>query len=189
MQGNRGFTLTEVMMVIGAFLVMSTILVGALAIGLDFWGVAVCRSEVQASGQLAMNAMVKELRNATRSKAGVPPNVLIMPAPNNTSLRLYLPMDIDMDVTIINAVSGVTEWNINNPINYQFDQPAGQLVRVEGGVTRVLANNVIAASFDDASTDIALFKDEIRITMQLRRMTARGRIVARSFLCVVKLRN
>jgi len=186
---RRGFTLLEVMISMTIFLIVVGLLLGSLTNGMDFWEFSVTSSDLQSNGQHAMNMMTKELRNATRTQGMTPPDAGVLGTPpNNKGMLFYLPTDIDGNGTITDAVTGDTEWD-PNLIQYDYDNVNLQLLRNTMGTQKVLANYVTDVRFNDWNTDLSLFREEIKITLQMQRNTSKGRTVTASFISTVKLRN
>ncbi len=154
----------------------------------DLLHMAETQSDVRSRAHLALEAMMTELRHATRAGGGSPPNVSIPAAPSNTSVTFYLPADLDGNGLIINA-AGALEWDALAPVQYQYVPAARQLRRVSGAATRVLANDVELVEFRDQTLDASLGADEVRIQLTLRRVTPRGRVIAATDGAIVKLRN
>ncbi len=187
---NRGFTLVEAMFSVTIFLMLMMLIAGSMINGLDLWQIAVCRSELQTQAQRAMNEMIKELRGATSTVGAFPPDADVLGVPpNNDAIVFYLPVDIDGDGTIIDALTGDTEWDLVNPVQYGYDLIKHQLIKLHNGNQRVLANYVTRVQFDDQTTEASLNRDEIKITFELKRATSRQRTITVFLVAKVKLRN
>ena len=186
---NQGLTMLEMMIASLIFLMIVGSLFGALINAMDYWEFSVVTSDLQSNGQLAMNLMIKELRSATRTAGSTPPDAGVLGTPpNNQGMLFYLPGDIDGDGTIVDVATGDTEW-LPNIVQYLYDPAKQQIVRTTMGTQKVLANNVTDIHFDDWNTDVSLFRDEIKITLELRKSTSKGRPVVYSAVSTVKLRN
>ena len=187
-RGRRGFTFIEVM-------ISRTVLVSLLSLAAlwlvgasELWSLSTVESDVRLRAQQAVNRVVEELRSATRTAAGSPPNAAIPAAPNNFSVTFYLPADLDRNGFITDA-NGSTEWDALNPVQYAYAAAQGQLVRIAGGQTRVIATDVSGAIFKDRSIDATLNANEIQVAVTLQRTTVRGRAVSAAATEIVKLRN
>ena len=101
---------------------------------------------------------------------------------------LFLPADVDGTNGVLDAL-GNLEWDTLNPIQYIYNAGTGQLTRVEGATTRVLAHDVTSAAFDDQQTDATLLATELRIRLTVQRVTPFRRTVSASANTVVRLRN
>jgi hypothetical protein len=146
------------------------------------------QAEVHADAAIALESLLKELRHGTRAAAASPPNVTIPASPGNTQLLFFLPTDADGNGVIVD-IAGNMEWASGNPILYQYDAATLRLLRLEGAATRVLANNVTAATFEDQAINGALRADEVRVRLTLQRTTRRGRVLEADVTAIVQLRN
>ena len=153
----------------------------------DLWNTASTQAQMRLNAQLGMNRLVDELRSATRTAAGSPPNVSIPAAPNNTTMTCYLPADLDGNGSIIDA-TGNLEWGAT-AIQYARDAASRQLRRTAGGQTLVIANDVQSVTFEDAAINSALYANEVKITLTLQATTAQRRTVSATAVEIVKLRN
>lgn len=154
----------------------------------DFLQTSMTRSELRTQAHLALNTMIDELRHGSRSGAGSPPNVSIPASPNNTTLSLCLPMDLDGNGLIVDT-AGVIEWDVLTPVQYQYVPASRQLDRINGANTQVVANDVQSVVFEDATIDASLADDEVRIILTLQRTTQHRRSITESATAIVKLRN
>ncbi len=184
----HGFTLVETM-VAGTILMSMSLLAALWLTGVsDLWWTAHSQSEARTVSHLAVNRLVAELRSGTRRAGGSPPNAVIPAAPGNIQVTFFLPADLDGNGTIIDAI-GEIEWDNANPVQYVHVPAQLQLQRLQGGLTRVLADGVQSATFEDATVNPALLPDEIRVTLTLQRRTPRGRTVSATSVETLKLRN
>ena len=103
-------------------------------------------------------------------------------------MTLFLPTDVDGTNGVLDTLGNV-EWNTLNPIQYVYTAATRQLTRIEGATTRVLANDVTSATFDDQQTDATLLATEVRIRLTVQRVTPFRRTVSASANTVVRLRN
>lgn len=186
MRTRRGFTLAEVM-VVGAILSMTSVMT------LDFlrkeseqWELATAQADVNTGAEQGMDRLVRELRSATRRTGASPPDVEMV-APD--LLRVYLPADADNNGTIVDALTGATEWDTATAIDYVYDAGSGQLQRLAGGAVQVLASNVSALQFDDQTTDASLGSNELKIHLTVQRTTAYNRVVSVELESIVRLVN
>jgi len=90
--------------------------------------------------------------------------------PNNNSVDFYLLFDIDGNGLIIDSI-GNTEWDTSNKIQYQYIPGLKQLRRLEGGNQYIIANDVTSIEFEDNSINPALYNNELKIILTLKRLT------------------
>lgn len=187
-QQQTGLGLVEFLVASGIVAVGSFMLLGFLLNQVDFLETSGASTEVRSWAQLAVNTVGQEVRHATRTGAGSPPNISIPAAPNNTSVTLYVATDQDGNGTITDAAGNI-EWDGANPIQYLYVPAGRQLVRIEGGLTRVVANNVTDARFEDQTMDVSLKDDELKMRLTLERTTLHQRTVSATTTTIIKLRN
>jgi type II secretory pathway pseudopilin PulG len=195
---RSGFTLVETM-VAGSLLASMGLAAMLWLSGIsDLWMTSGAQSEARLGAQRAMNRLVAELRSATRTSAGSPPNAAIPASPDNTGLTFYLPADLDTldgNTTIVDA-TGEIEWDTDRPVQYVYVEAQRQLQRVSGGETTVLANGIPptfngepGVAFEDAGMDPSLHQHEVRITLTIQQATPQGRVASATAVEIVKLRN
>lgn len=185
----RGFTFVETM-VAGTLFVSMSVLVTLWLTGVsDVWWTTNTQSHVRQQSHQAVARMASELRSATRTGLGSPPNAMIPAPPGNTTLTLYLPADTaaDSNTTIVDDL-GEIQWD-NTPIQYVYVPALRQVQRVQGAQTVVLATDVHAVRFDDVTTDPTLNVDEIRIRLTVQRMTPQRRTVTATSTEIIRARN
>ncbi|GEM_PF-886938 len=214
--GTQAFTLVEVLVVGGLTVLISVATLEWLSRETDAWEMATTQLELQDAAKAALGTMSAELRNATR-KVGATPPTLSIPgaAPNNTSIQFYLPADSTAanftTIRVVDAITGAvstpaaadaitntsivddngnTEWDAANAMQYVYNAAGRQVWRqVNGVTTRVLANEVTAATFDHQLTDPSLSSTEVRMRLTLQRTTPHRRVVSVSTSSMVALRN
>ena len=186
---KRGFTLVEALVASSIFLVILSIMYGIYASGLDIWGTGRYKAELQAAARLALERMVSELRQTTRTSTQNPsPNLTIPSVPNNKQVLFYLPQDKNGDGYITDA-NGNVEWDTNSQIRYRYVPGQKELRRDVGGEHIVLAQDVLDVQFFDITVDPTLAIDEVRINLTLEKMTPRQRRISVTLSSVVALRN
>ena len=183
---RRGFTIVEVMVAFGIIAVGGVVLMTFLLQETDFFQTSTVQHDVRTQAQLAINAVAKELRLATRKAAGSPPNITI--GPGNSSLTLYLPTDVNNDGRIIDVLGNI-EWDAANPVSYQYDAGQKQLLRVAGAATRVVASNISSMSFKDQVADGSLKSNEVKVQLTVQQSTPRQRNLVSTAMTIVRLRN
>jgi len=177
----KGYTLVEILVATGILVVVTFIMSVSLLQGNRLQRSADIHSELQLTGMRVMDLMVAELRTATRLATVSPPNIYIYP--EGKVIAFYLPVQGVVDS------SGNTAWDTGSPVEYQFVPDKNQLCRIQGGNSRILANNVSAVSFDDISTDTSLHINEVKIQLSLEKVVYQGTNASASFVAAVKLRN
>jgi len=186
---KKGMTLIEVLLATAILATVLGGLYGTYLSGLKVWEDARERADLQAQARLAMDVMVNELRNATRTSTQNPsPNLSIPSSPNNKQIQFYLPADKDGD-GLITDNQGDIEWATNNMIHYQFVPGQKKLRRLEQGVERILANDVSDVAFSDIGIDPTLALTELKIVLTLSKTTTKGRNVTFTLTSLVRLRN
>jgi prepilin-type N-terminal cleavage/methylation domain-containing protein len=191
MQKNRnsGFTLVEILIASAILVIAMGMMYNTYLSGSKVWENARESADLQAQARWAMNYMVAELRNATRTSTSNPsPNLSIPSHPNNKSIIFYLPQDNDGDGLITDS-SGAIEWGTNNAIHYQHVPGQSLLRRLEKGVQTSLSQDVSDVQFIDASIDSSLSIYELRIILALNKTTQRQRNLSVTLSAIVRLRN
>jgi prepilin-type N-terminal cleavage/methylation domain-containing protein len=186
--GRSGFTLIEVLMALLIFSIIGGIVLVFFIQSSNLWQMLTNQSDLRSAGRNSMAFMTQELRNATRTSSIAAVNMVIPASPNNRSLVFCLPTDADGNGSIIDGL-GNTEWDTVNPVQYNYLPLLRQVVRLAGGNQSVIANEVDDIRFEDHAIDAALYNDEIRITLTLRRTTIQNKPVSVSIINVLKLRN
>ncbi len=186
---NSGFTLVEALIATAISVIAMGMMYNIYLSGSKAWEDTNERADLQAGARWAMNYMVSELRNATRTSSSNPsPNLVIPSHPNNKSIIFNLPQDNDGDGLVTDS-SGAIEWDTNNAIHYQYVPGQKLLRRLEKGVQTTLAQNVSDVQFIDASIDPTLSIYELRIILALNKTTRRKRDISATLSAVVRLRN
>ena len=184
--GCRGWTFIEMILVTAIFLIVMTGVLVFLNVQSDFWELSTTQTDTRSDVERVMADMTKELRLARRVTPGVAPNITI-PA-GNASITFFVPTDVNPPAGVLDALGNV-EWNTNNPIQFTYDAASQQLRRIEGGVTRVVANDVTSTTFRDQVTDNTLLANEVKMALTIQRTTPHRRVVPASATTVVKLRK
>ncbi|MEW6101388.1 MAG: prepilin-type N-terminal cleavage/methylation domain-containing protein [Candidatus Omnitrophota bacterium] len=188
-KNRNGFTLVEVLVAGAILAVISAIMLSFFLQGTNLWQILTGESELRSSARNAMNYMTLELRSATRTSSEIPsPNLTIPSQPNNNSMDFYLPVDMDGNGLIIDAL-GATEWDHSNRIQYQYVPGLKRLRRLEQGNEYIIADDVASIEFEDNSIDPNLYNDELKIILTLEKVTAQNRTVSVTLASIVKLRN
>ena len=186
---QTGFTMVEALVASAIFIATLVIIYGIFFSGLDVWGTGSAQADLQAQARTALNYMLSELRNATRTSTQVPsPNLSIPPLPNNYDITLYLPEDIDGDGLITDA-NGQIEYNTGNPIQYRYFLAENEIRRLDNFGQTVFARDVADIQFIDINIDPTLSLNELRIILTLNRTTERQRSISITLSSIVALRN
>lgn len=137
----------------------------------------------------AMNAMVNELRWATRTSSGNPsPNLAIPSTPNNKQIHFHLPEDDDEDGFYTDE-DGAVEWATNDSIDYQYIPGQKVLRRLFKGDHTTLAENVTDVTFSDITIDPTLGIRELKIVLSMSKTTPKGKVITTTLTGIVVLRN
>ncbi|MGB4521340.1 MAG: prepilin-type N-terminal cleavage/methylation domain-containing protein [Candidatus Omnitrophota bacterium] len=187
-----GFTLVEVAVSVGIFCIISAVMLSFFIQGTALWHLVINQSDARSVARNAMNYLTRELQNATRTSNlnphPNPPNLVIPSKPNNTSVDFYLPVDNDDNGFIIDAI-GDTEWDLNNKIQYQYVPGLKILRRLEKGNQYIIVSNVSSIEFEDKSINPALYNNEVKIILTLKRAIQQNRTIFITLTSIVKLRN
>jgi type II secretory pathway pseudopilin PulG len=179
-KGKCGFTLVEVLVASGIFILTLGIIYAMHIAGLEIWETGRTQAELQAKARVALDYMVSELRNATRTSAQVPsPNLSIPPAPNNNQITFYL----------LTGTGSQKTWDTSNPIQYRYLPDQGLIRRSDNSGQRILAQGVAGIQFFDINIDPLLSIDEVRIVLSLAKTTLRRRDISITLSSLAALRN
>ena len=181
----RGFALMELLVAGSILFVTGTVLSGFFLRHLDALELTAQQNDLRTRVQIAMQAITKQLRHGTRPGAA---RTVIPAPPGNTQIQWYRPADLNGDGLIVDA-AGAIEWDLANPITYQYVAAARQLERRQGAAVEILANDVSAASFEDQTMDATLNADEVRVRLTLQSTTPQRRVVTAPASAIVQLRN
>lgn len=185
----RGFTAVELVVATAVLAVVMSLMLGIYISGLRVWDLAREEADLRAQARQAMEFMVSELRNATRTSTRNPsPNLSIPSSPNNKNINFRLPADNNGDGLLTDA-NGQIEWDTNNPIDYQYVPGQRLLRRLEKGAQTVIAEDVQDIQFIDIGIDPTLSVFELRIILTLNKTTERQRSISATLSSIVRLRN
>ncbi|MCM8788083.1 MAG: hypothetical protein NC935_08575 [Candidatus Omnitrophica bacterium] len=147
------------------------------------------KTELQAKARYAMQFMINELKNTTRTSTQNPsPNLVIPSKPNNKSVHFYLPKKDskgDINLTDDNNI----EWDSDNQIKYEYIPGQKILRRLEKGNQKILANYVTDVQFIDHNIESSLALNEVKIILTLSKETKKNRNVELTLTGIVNLRN
>jgi prepilin-type N-terminal cleavage/methylation domain-containing protein len=193
---NSGFTLIEALVASAISLMAISMIYSIYLSGNDAWDARRYQAEIQAQGRLAMDMMVKELRETTRMSTQNPsPNLVIPSSPNNKQIDFYLPTYENITVNGTNTsvvhldTDSAIEWDHGNKIQYQYVPGQKMLRRLEKGNFTTIALNVTDVQFIDQGIDPTLFNNELKILLSIARTTAKQRNITMNFTGMVRLRN
>lgn len=193
---QQGTTLVEILVAGGMLLSLGMITVLWLSGVTDLWWTSSTQSALRSTTEMAVNRMSAELRSATRTAAGSPPNAVVV---SLSHVRFYLPIDTDGNGSIVDA-QGNIEWSppcspppcapgAPMPIDYQYDAPSRQLRRLQNSQTQVIADHVTSVTFTDRNADASLKSNEVKIALMLSATTPQRRTVSSATTEIVRLRN
>ena len=169
LQDARGFTLSEVLMAVFIFSLLSSACYTIMASGSTNWQVNRVRIELQQELKKGQNWMINELR---QSGSSVITNV---PADGVSYTTITFR-------TSTGASGGSATWSSNT---IQFLLSGTQLQRVSSGVTKVLALNISSLQFRrDASTS-----NLVEVALQAQKKAPGSKTITASLSFKVQLRN
>jgi prepilin-type N-terminal cleavage/methylation domain-containing protein len=155
-KARAGFTLIELMVVMLIFSIISAAIFAVLAMGRQSWQIGTTRVEVQQEARKAMDSMLRDLRGAS----SIDPGTFVA--------------GVSDDIIRFTLQGTQIEFALN---------PAGQLQRIESGVTTILANHVNAIQFELFGNNV------VYLTLTTRKNTILGHSVEMSLNSQVVLRN
>ena len=177
-----GFSLIEVIIVISISFLILAALYTVYSQGITFWYNADTNIEVMQDARKAMDQMIEELANSANSKCTVSTTLA-----TNDTITFQTPSSINNN--------GDITWG--NQISYYRGGTSNkQLVRSESSATKVLCNNLENTDNDsDGTTGLKFTKTTtsigtiVSITMQTRKTSKDGRVLAAALSSSVRLRN
>ena len=205
-KNNSGFTLTEVLVSAGIFVILGLITILFFTQGISSWQLLTNQSDLRSTGRNALLYMTQELGKATKtSTLGIPPNMLIS-SPGHNVITFYLPCnnvstsssctsfsfatctydptnDPDSKNCPLIDSSCNTKWDTDNQIKYLIVD--NKLQRGVNGVNSPIASDISGVIFEDQSMNPNLNIDEIKITLTLSRPKTESLIL----MGIVKLKN
>jgi len=188
-KNNAGLTIIELLVGVLILLIVLALIYAIYFSGYDFWELERDKLDLQAEARTAVANMERELRMATRtSTLALSPNIVIPASPNNNRITFYLPQDADGN-NIPDIANDQIIWDMNNPVEYRYFPAERELRRLDNNGGRVMATDVDAAQFIDASIDGTLFSNEVKIALDLGRTTSQKRAVTFGLSSAIKMRN
>lgn len=188
-KSRAGFTLIELLIGFALLAVAMALIYNIYLSGTKAWESAGESADMQAKARWAMNYMVAELRNATRTSSASPsPNLAIPSHPNNKSIIFCLPLKTETG-EISTDNNGNLEWETNNNIHYQYVPGQRMLRRLEKGEQTILSEDVSDVQFIDASIDPTISIYELKVILEMNKTTQRGRALSLTLSAIVRLRN
>jgi type II secretory pathway pseudopilin PulG len=169
---DEGLTLIEIIVVVFLFSIILASIFTVLATARNSCKSGASQLSVQQEARRGLNVMTKELRQArTSTISGVPPD-----GTDYSSITFQIPETISEDETTWSSTIQYSVRGLNNT----------QLLRVQDGNERVLANNVSALGFRRSTPETL----DITITAQKNTFPGLGTIQSNLTLgCEVKIRN
>lgn len=166
---KKGFTLLESMIA----LFISTVIVAALFItmsaGRRNWYEADAQLNLQQDLRRATITIMNDLRQSGSAQISCPANGVPCPS-------------VAFNISRGALISGIINWSAA-PVNYSLS--SGQVLRAEGGVTRVIANNITALSFTRNAASAGI----VQINISGQRATPFGRVMNATLNFEAALRN
>jgi prepilin-type N-terminal cleavage/methylation domain-containing protein len=177
MSNQKGFTLLEMMVVVGISAILSYCIFLALRAGDEQRQAVETKMTVHDSGREGLYKMIQEIRLSAPNRVTI--------AGGNSSITFSIPnpaqpVDNNYQVDWTNAL--VVQYSLGG-LNNQ------QVIRTVGGTTTVIANNVTALQF---TGNVALNPNIVTVSMSLQRATAGNRTIMANPLTVIgqaELRN
>lgn len=166
MHPARGFTVLEMVVVMGIFSIILMLLNTAMMSGMNHVNFNSAKMDLQASVRNAMTQLSFEIREASASRVTI--------GSGGSSLRIQIPSSV--------GNSGTINWS--SPITYQVGGNRRQLVRTGGNeAASVLANDVqsVTFSFVDQAT--------LAYTLTMQKTLADGRSTSVALTGHARLRN
>jgi hypothetical protein len=146
------------------FTVISGGLYSVFAAGDNSWQINKVKIELQQELRKAMEGMINDLRQASIEDVGY------------SEITLKVPQGV---------VSGKMVWGAD-AIQYVLGGADGkQLQRIQGGVTRIVAQDIEAVSFLRSGAS----SDALVVSLQAERAALKGPVISRSLNFEVQLRN
>lgn len=169
---SLGFSLVEMMIVLAIFTMISGGLYSVFAAGDSSWQVNKVKMELRQELRKAMEGMINDLRQAgSDSIEDVPAN-----GGNYAVMTFKIPD---------NVASGTLIWN-EDTIQYGLGGLGGnQLLRVEGGQTRVIAQNIDSVYFSRPEDS----PDALQINLTAEKTPLKGKTMTYPLSFEVQLRN
>ena len=166
----RGLTLVEIMVSISIASLLFLIGMAIMLAGGDAWHTNSARIELQQELRKATDWMLLDLREAGRATiTNVPDDGGAYPT---ITFR-----------TATGVSAGATAWSANT-VQFVLNN-AGQLLRVSGAQSKVLANNIVFLGFTRQPTASSI----VEVALGAQKDTATGRTIAVNTHFKVQLRN
>lgn len=163
----RGFTLLEVMVSVAVFSIIMMLTGMILQGGGDQARLASLKMNLQESSRESLYRMGLEIRESSPSRVAV--------GANGSSLTFQIPANV--------SNAGVITWS--NSITYQRGGNGNQLVRVSGGQTRILANDIQNVNFSATGAPVST----IVFSVTAQRALINGRVLSVASTGEARLRN
>jgi type II secretory pathway pseudopilin PulG len=191
---RKGLTIIEVMIATGiSVLLLAAVMMSSMQMQAMFYTTDVT-SNLQTQGRLALNRLAADLRRTDAQDIITPQAHQISitqnsPVGGTDTITYQLPQDtspIDGEPDI--DANGNIIWS-GTDIMVRVDTSERRVVRSEAGVATSLASNVEKINFIDHSIDGSILLDNLKITLELSKVTPAGRTVTVESTMIVDLRN
>ena len=163
----KGFSLPEMMASLAVFSLIMVLVSAILRGGEDQVRLGEIKMNLQESARESLYRMALEVRESSPSKVAL--------ASGGAALSFQIPASV--------SNSGVITWSPS--ITYQLGGNGTQLVRITGGQTTVLANDIQSVAFGASGSPIAT----VSFSVITRRTMINGRILSVTSTGEAKLRN
>lgn len=184
MMNKKGFSLVEVLVV----MVMTSLLVGVLFTillqGHAMFRTSGITASISNNARQAITLVSSELKRTSASQISITQN---MPAAGTDKIVYHLPALDGSNEPLVTA--GTLQWNPND-IEIMIDPGnPGRLIRIDATGTYTLANNVKTIRFIDRSIQSSLYMDELKIILEMEKISADKRVHTMTTTSVLNMRN
>ncbi len=187
---NKGFTLVEIMIVVALAVILVGVLITAMIETRDIFNVTTTSATVEENTRTAIARLTQELMTTDKDKISIARDVCTngSACPGTDTITYVLPKY--SSGTPVLTSDGEVDWDTDNPVKVGLNSSdAAQLIRIQGGESVVLANNVKKINFVDHNLDSSLYLDELKVTIEVEKTTPRGRVYTVTSTGVVNMRN
>ena len=169
----KGFTLTEVLVAIA---IMTIILAGvfmAMSVGQRSFFTADVETDLREQITRAIMTMDGEISQTKTTRTNLDIGEI------SNSITFSIPNDNNGDGSVVDAMGSI-EWSAN--ITYSRNA-LNQLIRTFGGVSKVIANNIVSLQFQRTQDRL------IQVDISTQKTSNLGRIIQDIEQAVIKMRN
>jgi hypothetical protein len=181
---NSAFSVVETLFALMIFLALMGILVAAVIQSKVIFQATDINTTLAAESRQILDRISSELINSNRAQVTITEN---SPVAGTDKISFHLPK-YAFGVPVLTA-AGSIDWDPDVISINLSPTVAGQLVRTSNSGSVVIGNGVNNISFFDHGLDSALYLDEIRMVLNLRKSDTDTRAYNMSTSSVIKLRN